>query len=143
MVDVTGILEVKAETAHYEMVGTGLTGHAELIQVRQPPRRNQLLGLSQGLLHDPYHPTELNFQGPDYGTQYRSVIFCANDGQKKVAEGYIRALNDAKVFSKPIVTQVVPLKAFYARRTITRSSSTTTLTTRTSCSPTICPRSRT
>ena len=115
VVDVTaGYSGGGAETAHYEMVGTGQTGHAESIQVRYDPARisyGTLLKVFFTIAHD---PTELNFQGPDYGTQYRSVIFCANDGQKKVAEGYIRALNDAKVFSKPIVTQVVPLKAFYA-----------------------------
>jgi peptide-methionine (S)-S-oxide reductase len=60
-----------------------------------------------------HDPTELNFQGPDYGTQYRSAIFYANDGQKQVADGYIRMLDQAKLFMKPIVTQVVALKAFY------------------------------
>jgi len=56
----------------------------------------------------------MNFQGPDYGTQYRSVIFYANDGQKQIAESYIRELDQAKLYAKPIVTQVVPLKGFYA-----------------------------
>ncbi len=63
------------------------------------------------MAHD---PTQLNYQGPDHGTQYRSAIFYANDGQKQVAEDYIHALDAAKVFPRPIVTQVVPLKAFYA-----------------------------
>ncbi len=100
-------------TAHYEMVGTGSTGHAESIQVRYDPTQvsyGTLLKVFFAVAHD---PTELNFQGPDHGTQYRSAIFYANDGQKQVAEGYIRTLDQAKVYPKPIVTQVVPLKAFY------------------------------
>jgi peptide-methionine (S)-S-oxide reductase len=115
-----GVVEVTAgysggdkETAHYEMVSSGTTGHAESIQVRYDPSQisyGTLLKVFFTVAHD---PTELNFQGPDYGTQYRSVIFYANDGQKKMAESYIQELDRAKVFSHPIVTQVVPLKAFY------------------------------
>jgi peptide-methionine (S)-S-oxide reductase len=115
-----GVVEVTAgysggdkETAHYEMVSSGTTGHAESIQVRYDPSQisyGTLLKVFFTVAHD---PTELNFQGPDYGTQYRSVIFYANDGQKKVVESYIQDLDRAKVFSHPIVTQVVPLKAFY------------------------------
>jgi peptide-methionine (S)-S-oxide reductase len=100
-------------TAHYEMVGTGSTGHAESIQVRYDPAQvsyGTLLKVFFAVAHD---PTELNFQGPDHGTQYRSAIFYANEGQKQVAEGYIRMLDQAKVYPKSIVTQVVALKAFY------------------------------
>jgi peptide-methionine (S)-S-oxide reductase len=100
-------------TAHYEMVGTGMTGHAESIQIRYDPAQisyGTLLKVFFAVGHD---PTELNFQGPDHGTQYRSAIFYANDGQKQVAEDYIRMLDRAKVYPKAIVTQVVALKAFY------------------------------
>lgn len=114
VVDVTsGYSGGDAETAHYEMVGSGMTGHAESIQIHYDPSQisyGTLLKVFFSVAHD---PTELNFQGPDYGTQYRSAIFYANAGQKEVAEGYIRTLEQARLFSKPIVTQVAPLKAFY------------------------------
>ena len=115
VVDVTsGYSGGEASTAHYEMVGTGETGHAESIQIRYNPSvisYGTLLKVFFTVAHD---PTELNFQGPDHGSQYRSVIFYANAGQKQVAESYIRALDGARLFSGKIVTQVVPLKAFYA-----------------------------
>ena len=101
------------DTAHYEEVGSGSTGHAESIQVRYDPAQlsyGTLLKVFFAVAHD---PTQLNFQGPDHGTQYRSAIFYANGGQKQVAEDYIHALDAAKVFPHQIVTQVVPLKAFY------------------------------
>jgi peptide-methionine (S)-S-oxide reductase len=110
---VSGYSGGEANTAHYEMVGTGSTGHAESIQVKYDPKQisyGTLLKVYFTVAHD---PTELNYQGPDHGTQYRSAIFYANDGQKKVAEGYIRMLDRAKIFMKPIVTQVAALKAFY------------------------------
>ncbi|HUI70056.1 MAG TPA: peptide-methionine (S)-S-oxide reductase MsrA [Spirochaetia bacterium] len=114
VVDVTsGYSGGDADTAHYEMVGSGTTGHAESIQIHYDPSQisyGTLLKVFFTVAHD---PTELDFQGPDYGSQYRSAIFYANEGQKEVADGYIRALDQAKVFPKPIVTQVVPLKAFY------------------------------
>jgi len=114
VVDVTsGYSGGEMSTAHYEMVGTGSTGHAESIQVKYDPLKvsyGTLLKVFFAVGHD---PTELNFQGPDHGTQYRSAIFFANDGQKQVAEEYIRMLDRAKVYPKPIVTQVVALKAFY------------------------------
>jgi peptide-methionine (S)-S-oxide reductase len=103
-----------AATAHYEVVGTGTTGHAESVQIRYDPKQisyGTILKVFFTVAHD---PTELNYQGPDQGSQYRSAIFYANDGQKKVAEAYIRALDQAKVYRGRIVTEVVPLKAFYA-----------------------------
>jgi len=116
-----GVVEVTSgysggekNTAFYEMVGSGTTGHAESIQVRYDPAKisyGTLLKVFFTVAHD---PTQLNYQGPDYGTQYRSVIFYANDGQKMVAESYIKALDAAKLYRQKIVTQVVPLKAFYA-----------------------------
>jgi peptide-methionine (S)-S-oxide reductase len=97
----------------YETVSTGRTGHAESVKVDYDPSKvtyGELLQVFFSVAHD---PTELNRQGPDEGTQYRSVIFYANDAQKKIAEAYIAQLNQAKIFSQPIVTQVVPLEAFY------------------------------
>src|SRR5208282_2736073 len=102
-----------ALTAEYEVVSTGTTGHAESVQVTYDPSQvsyNDLLTVFFFVAHD---PTELNQQGPDEGTQYRSVIFYANDEQKKMADEYIARLNQKKTFDAPIVTQVVPLKGFY------------------------------
>jgi peptide-methionine (S)-S-oxide reductase len=101
------------KTAEYELVSTGETGHAESVQVVFDPSQityGQLLRVFFSVAHD---PTQLNRQGPDSGKQYRSVVFYASDEQKHVAEAYIAQLDKAKVFSSPIVTQVVPLKAFY------------------------------
>jgi peptide-methionine (S)-S-oxide reductase len=102
-----------AKTAEYEIVSTGETGHAESVKITYDPAQvtyGELLRVFFSVAHD---PTQLNRQGPDDGTQYRSVIFYGNDEQKKIALAYIAQLDQAKVFSKPIVTQVVPLKAFY------------------------------
>lgn len=103
----------KAKTADYETVSTGETGHAESVQVVYDPSQityGELLRVFFSVAHD---PTQLNRQGPDEGTQYRSVIFYANEEQKRIAEGYIAQIDQAKVFSRPIVTQVVPLQGFY------------------------------
>ena len=111
---VSGYSGGEAETAQYELVSTGTTGHAESVQVTYDPAQisyGTILKVFFSIAHD---PTQLNYQGPDHGTQYRSAIFYANPGQKAVAEGYIEAMKKAKTFSQPIVTQVVPLKAFYA-----------------------------
>ena len=97
----------------YEMVSTGETGHAESVQVTYDPSQityGELLRVFFSVAHD---PTQLNRQGPDTGTQYRSAIFYANDEQKKIAESYIAQLEQAKVFDRRIVTQVSPLQAFY------------------------------
>jgi peptide-methionine (S)-S-oxide reductase len=102
-----------ANTAHYEEVSTGETGHAESVKVIYDPSQisyGQILMIFFSVGHN---PTELNRQGPDYGSQYRSSIFYSNDGQKKIAEAYIAQLNAAKIYSQPIVTRVVPLQAFY------------------------------
>jgi peptide-methionine (S)-S-oxide reductase len=100
-------------TAHYEIVGSGMTGHAESVKITYDPAQisyGQLLEVYFAVAHD---PTQLNRQGPDEGTQYRSAIFYSSDDQKRVAEAYIDQLNKAKVFSRPIVTQLTPLKGFY------------------------------
>src|SRR5262245_38433181 len=102
----------KKETANYERVCDGDTGHAEVIRVTYDPKRinyDQLLDV----FFDSHDPTQLNHQGNDYGTQYRSAIFYANDEQRIAAEVKIRRLTDAKVFDEPIVTKLEPLTAFY------------------------------
>src|SRR5207302_4967917 len=102
-----------AKTAEYEVVSTGETGHAESVRITYDPSQvtyGQLLRVFFSVAHD---PTQLNRQGPDEGSQYRSVVFYANDEQKRIAEAYITQLDQAKVFSSPIVTQVVPLEGFY------------------------------
>jgi peptide-methionine (S)-S-oxide reductase len=102
-----------ANTAEYELVSNGDTGHAESVKITYDPSQityGQLLRVFFSVAHD---PTELNRQGPDTGSQYRSSIFYASDEQKRIADAYIVQLDKAKVFPRPIVTQVVPLKAFY------------------------------
>jgi peptide-methionine (S)-S-oxide reductase len=102
-----------ADTAHYEMVTEGNTGHAESVRIKYDPSQisyGQLLKVFFAVAHN---PTELNRQGPDTGSQYRSAIFYANAEQQKIADAYIAQLNKAKVFKRPIATQVVALKAFY------------------------------
>jgi peptide-methionine (S)-S-oxide reductase len=111
---VSGYAGGNKASAHYEMVGTGATGHAESVQITYDPAvisYGKLLKVFFAVAHD---PTQLNRQGPDEGTQYRSSIFYATPEQKTVAEAYIAQLNAAKVFGKPIVTKVVSLEGFYA-----------------------------
>ncbi|MGA8863278.1 MAG: peptide-methionine (S)-S-oxide reductase MsrA [Gallionella sp.] len=101
------------ETAHYEMVSQGNTGHAESVRIHFNPAQvsyQQLLQVFFSVAHD---PTQLNRQGPDSGSQYRSVIFYTSDEQRKFAQDYIRQLTAAHTFADPIVTQVVPLQQFY------------------------------
>ncbi|HYR88724.1 MAG TPA: peptide-methionine (S)-S-oxide reductase MsrA [Terriglobia bacterium] len=110
---VSGYSGGSAETAQYETVSTGATGHAESVQITYDPSQisyGQLLKVFFSVAHD---PTELNRQGPDVGMQYRSAIFVANDLQKRVAQAYIDQINKARIFRQPIVTQVAGLKAFY------------------------------
>jgi peptide-methionine (S)-S-oxide reductase len=110
---VSGYAGGKKQTAQYEMVSTGRTGHAESVQITYDPAQityGQLLKVFFAVAHD---PTELNRQGPDEGPQYRSSIFAVTPEQKEVAEAYIRQLDEAKVFKHNIVTTVVPLDKFY------------------------------
>src|SRR5215468_8827596 len=100
-------------TAEYEIVSTGETGHAESVKITYDPSQvtyGRILQIFFSVAHD---PTQLNRQGPDEGTQYRSAIFYGNDEQKRIAETYITQLEGTKIFPRRIVTQVVPLKAFY------------------------------
>src|SRR5208337_5011590 len=102
-----------ATTATYQQVVTETTGHAESIEIVYDPSRityGQLLRIFFSVAHD---PTQLNRQGPDVGTSYRSAIFYSNDEQKRIAAAYIAQLDAAHVFPKPIVTQVTALKGFY------------------------------
>ena len=109
----SGYSGVSADLAQYGKVSTGKTGHAESVQIIYDPSQisyGQLLKVFFSVAHD---PTELNRQGPDTGTQYRSAIFYSNEEQKRIAQAYIDQLNKAKVFGGPIVTQVGPLESFH------------------------------
>jgi peptide-methionine (S)-S-oxide reductase len=100
-------------TAQYDAVSSGRTGHAEAVQITFDPKEvsyGELLQIFFSVVHD---PTQLNRQGPDVGTQYRSAIFYADDAQKRIALAYVQQLNEAKVFSRPIVTRVGANNAFY------------------------------
>jgi peptide-methionine (S)-S-oxide reductase len=106
-----------ADTADYETVSSGTTDHAESVEVAYDPSRisyGQILKVFFAIAHD---PTQLNRQGPDTGRQYRSAIFYMDGEQKRVAQAYIDQLNKAHVFDQPIVTEVVPLEAFYQAET--------------------------
>jgi peptide-methionine (S)-S-oxide reductase len=110
---VSGYAGGSKQTAAYEVVSTGTTGHAESVQVTYDPSQityGELLRIFFSVAHD---PTQLDRQGPDHGTQYRSAIFVESADQKRVADAYIAQLTAAKAFGDPIVTQVVPLPAFY------------------------------
>jgi peptide-methionine (S)-S-oxide reductase len=100
-------------TATYDQVSTGSTGHAESVQIKFDPKKisyGKILQIFFSVAHD---PTQLNRQGPDHGTQYRSAIFTTSDEQKKVADAYIAQLNAAKVYGGPIVTKVSALQGFF------------------------------
>jgi peptide-methionine (S)-S-oxide reductase len=110
---VSGYAGGNKSTAQYDTVSTGTTGHAESVQVKYDPKKisyGKLLQIFFSVAHD---PTQLNRQGPDSGTQYRSAIWTTTPEQKKVTDAYIAQLNAAKVYSKPIVTKVGPLEGFY------------------------------
>lgn len=110
---VSGYAGGSAATAHYEQVSDGKTGHAESVRISFNPAQvsyRQLLQVFFGVAHD---PTQLNRQGPDVGSQYRSAIFYTSAEQQEIAHSYIRQLTDARTFSAPIVTQVVSLQQFY------------------------------
>lgn len=102
-----------AATATYEKVCSGRTGHAEAVEVVYDPAEITYGKLLQVLFSVAHDPTELNRQGPDVGTQYRSAIFYTSERQKQIALAYVDQLNQAKVFPRPIATQIVALDAFY------------------------------
>jgi peptide-methionine (S)-S-oxide reductase len=102
-----------AETAHYDTVSSGLTGHAESVEVTYDPSQityGQVLRVFFAVAHD---PTEVNRQGPDDGRQYRSAIFAADADQERIARAYIAQLNDARVFDRPVATTVTAGAEFY------------------------------
>jgi peptide-methionine (S)-S-oxide reductase len=102
-----------AETAHYEMVGTERTGHAESVEITFDPKTisyGKLLQLYFSVAHD---PTELNRQGPDSGPSYRSEIFFTSPSQERIAKAYVEQLSQASVFRSPVVTRIEPMKGFY------------------------------
>jgi peptide-methionine (S)-S-oxide reductase len=110
---VAGYSGGSAATAHYDMTSSGTTGHAESVEITYDPARityEKLLEVFFTVAHD---PTTLDRQGPDEGTQYRSAIFYADEAQKRAAQAKIASLTSAHAFAAPIVTQVVPLRAFY------------------------------
>jgi peptide-methionine (S)-S-oxide reductase len=110
---VSGYAGGSKATAGYNMVSSGTTGHAESVEVKYDPQKisyGKILQIFFSVVHD---PTQLNRQGPDSGTQYRSAIFTTNDEQKKIADAYIAQLNTAQVYRKPIVTKVGPLEGFF------------------------------
>jgi len=110
---ISGFSGGKKDTAHYETVSTGTTGHAESVQITFDPKEvsyGELLRVFFSVAHD---PTELNRQGPDVGTQYRSAIFPVNAEQAKIAKTYIAQLNQAHIFSAAIVTKIEPGRIFY------------------------------
>ena len=110
---VSGYAGGAADTAHYDMTSTGTTGHAESVKITFDPRRisyGRILQIYFSVAHD---PTQLNRQGPDTGTQYRSAIFPADAQQAKIAEAYIAQLDQAHVFPAPIVTRIEPGREFY------------------------------
>jgi len=110
---VSGYAGGSKDTAEYEVVSSGRTGHAESVEIKFDPRQisyGRILQIYFSVAHD---PTELNRQGPDEGTQYRSAIFFANPEQQRIAQAYIAQLDKAGVFKHPVVTQVSELKGFY------------------------------
>ncbi|WP_208636418.1 peptide-methionine (S)-S-oxide reductase MsrA [Mesorhizobium helmanticense] len=110
---VSGYAGGEKDTAVYETVGSGRTGHAESVEITYKPSEVTYGQLLQVYFSVAHNPTQLNFQGPDSGTQYRSTVFAENDAQKKIAENYIAQLDKAKVFPKPIVTTLETGKTFY------------------------------
>jgi peptide-methionine (S)-S-oxide reductase len=110
---VSGYAGGEPSTAHYEMVGSGRTGHAESVKITYDPGKVSLGKLLQVYFSVAHDPTQLNRQGPDVGTQYRSTIFAMNDEQAKVAQAYIDQLDTTKLFGRKIVTTIENGRAFY------------------------------
>lgn len=111
---VSGYAGGDAATARYELVGSGMTGHAEAVEITYDPTvvsYGELLHVYFSVAHN---PTQLNYQGPDHGPQYRSAIFYQSEEEKAVAEAYIAQLDNAGVYPDPVVTTLEPLKGFYA-----------------------------
>lgn len=110
---VSGYTGGAKDDAVYETVGSGRTGHAESVEITYDPSKVTYGQLLQVYFSVAHNPTQLNYQGPDSGTQYRSTIFAENGEQQKIAQSYIAQLDKAKVFPKPIVTTLETGKTFY------------------------------
>jgi peptide-methionine (S)-S-oxide reductase len=110
---VSGYAGGDAETARYDMVSSGKSDHAESVHIVYNPESISFETLLKVFFNVAHNPTQLNFQGPDIGTQYRSAVFYVTDEQKLATERYIKELEEKKVFDNPIVTKVVPLKSFF------------------------------
>ncbi|MEO7222453.1 MAG: peptide-methionine (S)-S-oxide reductase MsrA [Devosia sp.] len=110
---VSGYAGGSGDTAHYDMIGSGQTGHAETVEITYDPDVVSYGQLLQIFFSVTMNPTQLNYQGPDHGTQYRNAIFYQSPEEKQVAEAYIAQLNGAKVYPAPIVTTLEPFEAFY------------------------------
>lgn len=111
---VSGYAGGKASDAKYDLVSSHKTDHAEVIQITYDPAKISFGTLLQVFFSVAHDPTQFHRQGPDYGRQYRSAVFYQGAEQKRVTEAYIKQLDAAKVFQKPIVTEIVPLSVFYA-----------------------------
>ncbi len=111
---VSGYSGGSAATADYETVSGGKTGHAESVEVIYDPREVTYGGLLQVFFSVAHNPTQLNYQGPDHGTQYRSALFAVTDEQKRIADAYIAELGKSRAFPAAIVTEVSPFRGFYA-----------------------------
>jgi peptide-methionine (S)-S-oxide reductase len=122
---VSGYAGGKLQNPSYEQVGTETTGHAESVKVTFDPRQVSYGKLLQIFFSVAHNPTELNFQGPDQGTSYRSALFTMSDAQKKVADAYIAELDAAKVFSAKIVTEVTPYTNFFQAEDYHQDAATT------------------
>ncbi len=110
---ISGYAGGDAAGAHYDIVGAGKTNHAESIEITFDPSKisyGEILKVFFSVAHD---PTTKDYQGPDHGHQYRSAIFYKTPEQKSIAEAYIKQLDEAKIFAKPVVTEVTPLVKFY------------------------------
>ena len=110
---VSGYTGGSAATAHYELVSEGNTGHAEAVRIHFNPVQVSYQQLLQVFFSVAHNPTQLNRQGPDIGSQYRSAIFYTNAEQQKIAQSYIQQLTATRTFAAPIVTQIMPLQQFY------------------------------
>ena len=111
---VSGYAGGSASSAHYVVVGSGVTGHAESVEITYDPKEVTLGTLLQIFFSVAHDPTQLNRQGPDSGSQYRSAIFVADNAQTRIVDGYIAQLGAAHVYQRPIVTRLEPLHGFYA-----------------------------
>jgi len=111
---VSGYAGGNRDNPSYEEVSTGMTGHAEAVEIKYDPKKISYGKLLQIFFSVAHNPTQLNYQGPDHGTQYRSAIFTLDPEQEKIAKAYVEQLGKTGAYPEPIVTEIAPLKMFYA-----------------------------